>query len=258
MTEVTAAAPSGVPEIQRVSCGTVFTALKRGWSDFLAAPGYGAFFGGFYVVCGIAMFWVTQVTGQIYWLAILVFGFPLLGPFAAVGLYEVSRRLENGTPLNWREILGVIWRQKDRQLPSISAIIILIFLFWSFIGHMIFALFLGLSTMTNVTSSYEVFLTANGLMMLGVGSLVGAGLAALIFAVTVVGLPLLLDREIDFVTAMIVSVSTVTANPGPMLLWGITVIGLLFAGMLPFFIGLLVVLPVLGHATWHLYRAALA
>ncbi|SMX42769.1 DUF2189 domain-containing protein [Actibacterium lipolyticum] len=257
MSETTAPPPSPVPDIQTVTWAMLAASLRQGWRDFLAAPLFGLFFGGFYVLCGIGLFWLTQSTGQYYWLAIAVFGFPLLGPFAAVGLYEVSHRLDNGTPLNWGQILGVIWHQKNRQLPSICAIIILIFLFWSFIGHMIFALFLGLSTMTNISSSYEVFMTPDGLMMLGVGTVVGAGLAGLIFSITVMGLPLLLDREIDFVTAMIISVKTVASNARTMLVWGGAVAVMLFAGMMPFFLGLLVVLPVLGHATWHLYRQAL-
>ncbi|MCV2880816.1 DUF2189 domain-containing protein [Actibacterium sp. XHP0104] len=246
--------PSAPPKIQVIEGKDLRKALAAGWRDFLAAPGYGVFFGGFYVICGMFLFWLTRATGQTYWLALAAFGFPLLGPFAAVGLYEVSHRLDIGQPLNWREILGVIWRQKDRQLPSISAIIILIFLFWTFIGHMIFALFLGLSTMTNISSSYEVFLTPNGMMMLAVGSVVGGIIAALLFAITVVGLPLLLDREIDFVTAMIVSYQACLRNMGVMAVWGVLVTVLLFIGMLPMFMGLLLVLPVLGHATWHLYR----
>lgn len=253
----TAAVPSKVPQIKTLTAASIRTALKRGWQDFLAAPAYGAFFGAVYLMGGLAMLLITRWSGQYYWLALAVFGFPLLGPFAAVGLYEVSRRLETGEPLGWRQITGVIWRQKDRQLPSICATIVLIFMFWAFIGHMIFALFLGLTTMTNISSSYAVFFTANGLSMLAVGSAVGAALAALIFAITVMGLPLLLDREIDFVTAMIVSVQTVTANLGVMILWAATVVGLQLLGMLPVFLGLLVVLPVLGHATWHLYRLAL-
>lgn len=251
-------APAVVPGINTFDRAALHGALRKGWQDFRQAPGFGLFFGGFYVVCGLLMLWIVWLTGQVYWLAILVFGFPLIGPFAAVGLYEISHRLDTGQPLDRKEILGVIWRQKDRQLPSICSIIIFIFLFWSFIGHMIFALFLGLSTMTNISSSFEVFLTANGIMMLAFGTAVGALLAGIIFAITVVSLPLLLDREIDFVTAMILSVQTVFRNPGAMLEWAVIIVVLVFVGMIPFFLGLLVILPVLGHATWHLYKLAIA
>ncbi|KCV83372.1 hypothetical protein ATO10_01385 [Actibacterium atlanticum] len=248
---------SALPAIRRIGLTDLKAALRAGWQDFAAAPAYGAFFGGFYVICGIALFWLTQATGQVYWLALAVFGFPLIGPFAAVGLYEVSHRLEQGTPLVMGEILSVVWHQRARQLPSLCAILIFIFLFWSFIGHMIFALFLGLQTMTNISSSYEVFLTTNGLGMLAVGTIVGAILAGIVFAISVMGLPMLLDLEIDFITAMIHSFQTCLQNFRTMAIWGLIVTVLLVIGMAPMFMGLLVVLPVLGHASWHLYRRAL-
>jgi uncharacterized membrane protein len=155
-------------------------------------------------------------------------------------------------------VLGVVVNQKDRQIPSMAAVIVVFFLFWNFLAHMIFALFLGLSTMTNITSSFDVFLTGDGILMLTVGTAVGAVFAAVLFALTVVSLPLLLDRDIDFVTAMISSVSVVLNNPLVMLGWACILGAMLFAGMALWFLGLFVVLPVLGHATWHLYRRALA
>ncbi len=119
---------------------------------------------------------------------------------------------------------------------------------------MIFALFLGLSTMTNISSSFEVFLTPNGLLMLAVGTIVGGVFALLLFMITVIALPLLLDREVDFVTAMITSFQAVLRDPVPMLAWAAFIAGLTFLALIPAFLGLFIVLPLLGHATWHLYR----
>jgi uncharacterized membrane protein len=136
-------------------------------------------------------------------------------------------------------------------------VVVVFFLFWNFLAHMIFALFLGLQAMTNISTSFGVFFTANGLAMLGVGTIVGAIFATVLFSLTVVSLPLLLDKEVDFVTAMISSVALVLQNPVVMLIWGALIAVLLFLGMAAWFLGLFIVLPVLGHATWHLYRRAL-
>lgn len=246
------------PEVLILDMSDLRAALKAGWTDFRTAPLFGLFFAAVYVAGGWLILYALTSTGQIWWTLPAAAGFPILGPFIACGLYEVSRRLETGEPLSWSAILGVIVRQKDRQIPSIAAVVVVFFLFWNFLAHMIFALFMGLQAMTNISTSFDVFLTVNGLTMLLIGTLVGAIFSAVLFSLTVVSLPLLLDREIDFVTAMITSVSVVLNNLKIMLIWGVMIAILLFASIAAGFLGLFITLPLLGHATWHLYRRALA
>jgi uncharacterized membrane protein len=250
--------PPAVPEVNEVDFSDLKTSLALGWKDFTRAPVLGLIFSAVYVLGGWLVFWASTTEGQIWWTLPASAGFPILGPFIACGFYEISRRLEAGEPLSAAAIFGVIFRQKDRQIPAIAAVIVVYFLFWNFLSHMIFALFLGNATMTNVSSSLDVFLTAEGLMMLGFGTLVGAAFATLLFCLTVVSLPMLLDREVDFVTAMLTSFALVRENPVVMLGWGALIAVCLFLGMIPGFLGLFVVLPLFGHASWHLYRRAIS
>ncbi|MDP3263435.1 MAG: DUF2189 domain-containing protein [Tabrizicola sp.] len=249
--------PPATPEANELDLSDLRQSLALGWRDFTRAPLYGLAFAAVYVAGGWLIYWAMTAKGQIWWTLPAGAGFPILGPFIACGFYEISRRLEAGEPLRAGEIFGVIFRQKDRQIPSIAAVIVVFFLFWNFLAHMIFALFLGRATMTNVSSSLTIFTTPEGMAMLAVGTIVGAVFATLLFSLTVVSLPMLLDREVDFVTAMLKSLSLVQQNPVLMLGWGAMIGVILFAAMLPWFLGLFLALPVLGHATWHLYRRAI-
>ena len=254
MTDDTPAA-SPLPEIGRITLRELWVCLKAGLDDFRRAPLFGLFFSAVYVLGGFAMLWLSA--GHVTWVLATSLGFPLYAPFAAVGLYEVSRRLEAGQRLDWAGVLGVVWAERGRQIPWAGAVIVIYFLFWTFLAHMLFALIMGVSAMTDVSDGWTAFLTPLGLRMIAVEVAVGAVLAFLLFALTVVSLPLMLDREIDFISAMILSVRTVAANPVVMLVWAGVIAALTLVALVPWFLGLMIVLPVLGHATWHLYRRAL-
>lgn len=248
-------AASPLPDIGRVTFWELLRALREGWRDFTRAPLYGLFFSAFYVLCGAGLsYWGA---GTFTWTLVLALGFPLVAPFAAVGLYEVSRRLEAEEPLGWVSVLSVVWAERGRQLPWIGALLVIILLFWSFFAHMSLALFFGNMQLTNITTSWEVFLTPNGLALVAFEVLVGGLVAMLTFTITVVSMPLLLDRELDFMTAMGVSIRTVLHNRAVMLLWAAIIAVMLLVAMVPMFLGLFLALPVLGHATWHIYRRAL-
>lgn len=244
---------ASMPQIGRLTLRELWVVLKAGLADFRAAPAFGLFFSTIYVVGGFLMVWLGA--GHVTWVLATALGFPLAAPFAAVGLYEVSRRLEAGLPLDWGQVLGVVWAERGRQIPWMGAIIVIYFLFWTFLAHLIFALALGPSAFTGL--GLDELLTPAGLRVLAAEMVVGAILAFLLFAMTVVSLPLLLEREVDFVSAMLLSIETVRRNAPVMLVWAGVVAGLTLLALLPWFLGLFVVLPVLGHATWHLYRRAL-
>lgn len=247
--------PHGVPTIRTPRFADIRNSLTAALADFAAAPVTDLFFASFFVCAGLVMTAITYVTGHTFWLILAVMGFPLVGGLAALGFYEVSRRRSMGEPLSLREVMGVVWQARSGQLPWLAVIIVVVFLFWFFLGHMIFALFLGLSPMTNVSSSLDVFVTSEGLSMLGFGTAVGAIFAMLVFSISVLGMPMLLDRDVDFMSALLRSITAVQGAPVIYLSWGALIAVLTLAAMVPFFLGLFVVMPLLGHATWHLYKA---
>jgi uncharacterized membrane protein len=228
--------------------------LGAGWRDFLTMPQFGLFFGGVYVLTGLVVGYAALTGGEFAWLIPAIAGFPLVAPFVAVGLYEASRRRESSEPLSWRGVLGALKGHDDDQILSMGVIVFVAFSFWMIVAHAIFAIFMAESGMGS--ESLAALLTPAGLAMLAVGSAVGGIMALTFYAMTVISLPMLVDRKIDFLTAIIASFAVMRANPAVMLVWAALIAGLLFLAMLPAFLGLLVVLPVLGHATWHLYRRA--
>jgi len=252
-----ATAPS-MPHVNALTAADLRDCLMRGLADFARAPLYGLFFGGVFAAAGIAIVLGLTAWDMPWMIYPFAIGFPLVGPFAAAGLYEVSRRLEKGIPLDRAQILSVVWAQRRREISWMAFVMLFVFWMWMYQIRLLIALFLGrMSFSTLEKFATIVFTTEQGWIFLAAGHVVGAALSLILFSITVVSIPLLMEREIDFVTAMITSVKTVLASPVPMLGWGVFVTLAMLAACAPFFLGLLIVLPVLGHATWHIYRRAL-
>ncbi|MCU0790117.1 MAG: DUF2189 domain-containing protein [Nitratireductor sp.] len=246
------------PVINSVTLGDVFASLGKGFSDFLRAPVHGIFFGGIFAAGGILMFVLLERYHSPWLIIPLAIGFPLIGPFAAVGLYETSRRIAEGEPLEWKAILGVVFRQRERELSWMAFVVLFIFWVWIYQVRLLTALFLGFKPISTIQSFTDVVLhSQEGLAFLATGTIVGGLLALALFSVTVISIPMLMEREVDFVTAIVTSVKTVAANPVSMICFGAIVTVLAIAAMIPLFLGLLVVMPVLGHTTWHIYKKAI-
>lgn len=232
--------------------------MAAGWKDFLQRPLLSGFFGFVFVLGGWFILANLVFFGTPWMIIPIAIGFPLIAPFAAAGLYEMSRRYSSGVGFTARDIFTVVFSQQARELGWMAFVVL--FIFWVWVYQV--RLWLAIMLQGQSFSSLEAFLTVvtttgNGLLFLTIGSVVGAALFSILFACTVIAMPILLHRDIDFISAMILSINTVLQNVMIMAVWAITVFAISLAAMLPAFLGLIVVLPVLGHATWHLYTRAI-
>jgi uncharacterized membrane protein len=208
-----------------------------------------------YPIIGIALVWLTFGYELLPLVFPLAFGFALVGPVAAVGLYEISRRREQGVPTSWADAFGAMRSPGFGAILVLGLVLLTIFLLWLFTANWIYQITLGPEPPLSIGRFIgDVFTTKGGWRMITVGLGVGVLFAFLVLAISVVSFPLLLDRDVGLDIAVWTSIRAVAANPGPMLLWSLIVAGGLLIGSIPAFLGLIFVLPVLGHATWHLYR----
>lgn len=235
--------------------GDVTAALRAGLRDTLARPGLSLFFGLVYALLGGALMAGLVVFDQIWIVIAAAVGFPLVAPFLAAGLYEMSRRLQRGEPFSAADIFFVLFRLRRREFAWMSFVVLFVFWVWAYQVRLVLALTLHYRHFRTVEDLLVgVFTTSDGAVFLLIGSLVGAILATVLYSVTVIAMPLLLDKDVDFVTAMITSVQTVLASPLVMLGWGAAVGGLTLLAIAPALLGVIFVFPVLGHASWHLYQ----
>jgi uncharacterized membrane protein len=243
------------PPIRKIGLSDLKDVLRKGLDDFNKKPSHLVFLGILYPLATVIAAFLAARSQLLPLVFPLIAGFALLGPFAAVGLYELSRRREQGLEMSWIDAAQVLWS------PSIGAILILslllcaIYLAWLVIALGIYWMIFG-SEMPDSVMQFlrQVFTTPAGWTLIVVGCGVGFLFAVTVLAIAAVSFPMLLDRNVGVLTAIQTSARAFFSNPQTMLLWGLIVATLLFLGAIPAFAGLAVVMPVLGHATWHLYR----
>ena len=244
-----------LPAVSRIKAADLKDALARGFGDFGAYRTDVIFLCLLYPVVGIVLARAAFGYDMLPLLFPLASGFALVAPLAAVGLYEMSRRREQGIHIGWADAFGVAGSPAFGAILVLGLVLLVIFLLWLFAAYGIYLVTLGPEPPASATSFIrDVFTTSAGWALIVVGVGVGFLFAVLVLAISVVSFPMLLDRDVGLLTAVWTSIRAVAANPGPMALWGLIVAGGLMIGSLPAFVGLAVVMPVLGHATWHLYR----
>jgi uncharacterized membrane protein len=246
------------PVVRRITIADIAEAIGQGLRDFQAMPLYGLAFGILYAAGGIMIVLCLTAFGMVYLAYPLAAGFALIGPFVAIGLYEVSRRREAGQPVSPAAIWSTVTSRGE--IGWMAFVTLFFFVIWMYQIRLLIVLLIGLNaSFSSLREFMTLLLTTNeGLLFLAIGNLDGAALSLILFSLTVVSFPLLLDRDVDFVTAMVTSVRAVVASPLPMIGWAAVIVLLLIISSMPYFLGLIITVPVLGHATWHLYRRIVA
>jgi uncharacterized membrane protein len=245
----------GPPVIRTIRVMDLKEALARGYSDFSAMPTHAVFLCLIYPIVGLILARVSLGYDVLSLLFPLAAGFALVGPFVAIGFYELSRQREQGLDPSWQDAFDVLHSPSRGAIAALGFLMLAIFVFWVAVAEAIYVANFGHEPAASIPNFVrQVFTTPAGWMLIVVGNGIGLLFALAVLIISVVSFPLLLDRHVGAVEAMLTSVRAVAANPVPMAVWGLIVAGLLVIGSLPFFVGLAVVVPVLGHSTWHLYR----
>jgi uncharacterized membrane protein len=241
--------------VRRIGFSDIRYALQKGLDDFMAMPTHLAFLGMIYPLFGLCLGALTFSSNGLPLLFPLVSGFALVGPVAAVGLYELSRRRELGLDTSLSHVFDVF---RSPSLPAIVALgvaLMVILIAWLTAAQMLYQSLYGSTVPESYTDFlYEVLTTRRGWTMIVLGHAIGFVFALAAFSIGVVSFPLLLDRDVGAIHAVQTSVHAVMSNPGPMALWALVIAGLLMIGSAPLLVGLAIVMPVLGHASWHFYR----
>jgi uncharacterized membrane protein len=244
--------------VRRVTQDDLKQALRHGLDDFMQKPSHIVFLVVIYPVVALVLSRLTFGYEVLPILFPLAAGFALLGPLAAIGLYELSRRRERGQDLSWQHAVGVLRSPAIRAILGLGAVLAVLFLLWLAAAWGIFAATLGDAPDSIGGFVGTVFGTADGWTMILIGNAVGFLFAAAVLAISWISFPMIIDRHCDAISAVETSLRAVRKNPVSAATWGLIVAGGLILGSIPLFVGLAIVLPVLGHATWHVYRKVVA
>jgi uncharacterized membrane protein len=243
------------PMVRRIHAADIGDALARGFKDFAACRTDVVFLCLLYPVAGLVISRMAVEHGMLALIFPLVSGFALVGPLFGLGLYEMSRRREKGVATGWADAFAVVRAPAIGSILVLGALLFALLCLWLFAANFIYTLTLGPEPPVSASVFVrDVLTTPAGWTMIAVGCGVGFLFALVAMTISVVSFPLLLDRDVGVGTAIATSVRAVLANPGPMAMWGLIVAGSLVIGAIPLLMGLAIALPVLGHATWHLYR----
>lgn len=245
------------PEVNRITLDDLNDVIVAGINDFRQAPIFGLVFGGLYALGGLLLIWLLWVMGLPYLAYPLAMGFALIAPFAAGGFYAVSDILERGETPTWSSVLAGLKRGINRDLRWMALITGFALVLWMDIAAFLTFAFGGVNSF-EADSFDKLFTTPSGITFLILGNIAGALIAFGVFSISAVSFPMLYDRDVDFVTAMVTSVRLVEKNPVSMLAWCAFIGIAMGLSILSAFLGLIVLLPIIGHATWHLYRRAVA
>ena len=247
------------PAVRRIDFADLKDALAKGLADFGEARSDVIFLCLLYPVAGLLIAHIVLGSEMFALLFPLVSGFALVGPFVAVGLYEMSRQREEGHKLSWATAFDVVRAPSFGAIIALGVLLMVLFLLWMSAANTIYAMTVAPLHPTSMTSFItDVFTTARGWAMIVIGIGVGFVFALVVFAISVVSFPLLLDRDVGLGVAVWTSLRAIIANPVPMAAWGLIIAAGLVLGSIPLLLGLIIVLPVLGHASWHLYRKVVA
>jgi uncharacterized membrane protein len=256
--EAVGADASAPPQIRKLTYDDLKIALTKGFDDMGTFRSDVIFVCILYPLMGMVLVALALQGDYVQLLFPVLSGFALTGPVAAVGLYEMSRRREKGIPVNWMALIDVLRSPKFGGVMVLALFHVVIFIIWVMAADLIYTLTIGPSDapQTMMGFAQTVLTTPAGWAMIVIGMAVGFVFAAIVLAISVVSFPLLLDRNVGLAMAVSTSVRVARANPGPIAMWGLIVAGSLALGSIPALLGLVIVMPVLGHATWHLYRRA--